>query len=312
MSRSLQRLPISITTWEWTDMNFSTQALEFFKTLAVRMQGRPNFSFDLKCVIGTMSGLVAATKFLLPHNGEVGIDVLDQKTFDLVRMPYPHIVFEYTAAPDAIEGNISSTRRLAFLAEFEKDNRRGIFVQSMYETAGIWVIVPIGVFVPYEAEVVVMENNIPRIAADTIITMPGTFYEAMVGSGKTEQQLLAGFVADSQEELFASLKALACLNARNVKEVSIPAPEKLNKKRVKNSKYPFFEYKTLNIFLGETAINIRPKDRSAIATKLFRQQARLHTVRGHFKRKKNGIFWWSSFIRGSAKAGEIKKDYKLE
>lgn len=293
-------------------MNFSTHALEFFKTLAEKMAGRRNFEFDLKCVIGTMSGLVVATKFLLPHNGEVGIDVLDQKTFDLVRMPYKNVVFEYAASPDALEGNISSTRRIAFLAEFEKDGRQGIFMQSMYESKGIWVIVPIAVFVPYGAEVVLVENNIPRIAADTIITMPGTFYEAMVNSGMTEQQLLANFVADSQEELFASLKALACLNARNVKEVSIPSPDKLNKKRVKSHRYPFFEYRTLNIFLGETAINIRPKDRSAIATKLFRQQSRLHTVRGHFKRKKNGIFWWSSFIRGSAKAGQIKKDYKLD
>lgn len=29
-----------------------------------------------------------------------------------------------------------------------------------------------------------------------------------------------------------------------------------------------------------------------------------HTVRGHFKRKKNGIFWWSPFVRGSGPRAE--------
>lgn len=35
-----------------------------------------------------------------------------------------------------------------------------------------------------------------------------------------------------------------------------------------------------------------------------RQGVSAHTVRGHFKQKKNGIFWWSPFVRGSGPRAE--------
>lgn len=38
---------------------------------------------------------------------------------------------------------------------------------------------------------------------------------------------------------------------------------------------------------------------------------RLHTVRGHFKIRKTGIFWWSDFWRGDAKSGEVTKSYEV-
>lgn len=39
---------------------------------------------------------------------------------------------------------------------------------------------------------------------------------------------------------------------------------------------------------------------------------RLHFVRGHFKRRKNGLFWWSPFIRGDKSLGFVAKDYVVQ
>jgi len=36
---------------------------------------------------------------------------------------------------------------------------------------------------------------------------------------------------------------------------------------------------------------------------------RLHLVRGHFKRRKTGTFWWSAFARGDANVGVVDKTY---
>jgi hypothetical protein len=33
-----------------------------------------------------------------------------------------------------------------------------------------------------------------------------------------------------------------------------------------------------------------------------RQAARLHLVRGHFKIRKSGVYWWSPFARGQGTA----------
>jgi len=35
-----------------------------------------------------------------------------------------------------------------------------------------------------------------------------------------------------------------------------------------------------------------------------REDISAHYVRGHFKQRKSGIYWWNSFIRGT---GEVKK-----
>jgi hypothetical protein len=40
-------------------------------------------------------------------------------------------------------------------------------------------------------------------------------------------------------------------------------------------------------------------------------QLRAHFVRGHFKVRKTGIFWWSAYQRGDPKLGFVHKDYKL-
>lgn len=44
-------------------------------------------------------------------------------------------------------------------------------------------------------------------------------------------------------------------------------------------------------------------------------ESRVHMVRGHFKHKKNGCFWWNAFIRNKKTANEesvTQKDYRLK
>jgi len=40
-------------------------------------------------------------------------------------------------------------------------------------------------------------------------------------------------------------------------------------------------------------------------------QQRLHAVRGHWKIRKTGVYWWNDFMRGDAARGTITKDYTV-
>lgn len=79
---------------------------------------------------------------------------------------------------------------------------------------------------------------------------------------------------------------------------------------------PKYTYKVLDIYrdLGEI------KDLETVTTFLRvspsgHSNRRAHLVRGHFKRKKNGLFWWNPFMRArdsATRAGVVLKDYNLK
>ncbi|MFA7166295.1 MAG: hypothetical protein WC124_10730 [Desulfoplanes sp.] len=115
-------------------------------------------------------------------------------------------------------------------------------------------------------------------------------------------------------ELIVVEDILKLFTCKNITTKTTPAPEKLNKKRIKKGKLPIFEYKTLHITLpGKTKKNGL---RKSIGT-----TQRLHMCRGHFKEytedaplfgRITGRFWWQPAVRGDKSKGEIKKDYTVK
>jgi hypothetical protein len=41
------------------------------------------------------------------------------------------------------------------------------------------------------------------------------------------------------------------------------------------------------------------------------RELRAHFVRGHFKARKSGVFWWSPHARGDLSRGMVAKDYEV-
>ena len=98
--------------------------------------------------------------------------------------------------------------------------------------------------------------------------------------------------------------SLALLNARNVAATERPAIEKLNKARARAGKKPLFSYEVLKI---------RPTHAGAGGTRKERDgETRAHFVRGHFKHRRTGLFWWGPHMRGDLAIGFVSKDYRLE
>lgn len=103
------------------------------------------------------------------------------------------------------------------------------------------------------------------------------------------------------------IKLIAILNCKNlffditVEKVS----ETVNRKRAKKGKQPLYEHRVLDIDFckqGPGRSGLVGGSGSAM---------RAHLVRGHFKQRKTGLFWWSPFARGNANHGIVNKEYSL-
>lgn len=118
-----------------------------------------------------------------------------------------------------------------------------------------------------------------------------------------------GALDEIQGAPYFVMAAVALMNSRNLVET---APEKapdelarLNAKRRKRGAPPLYSFSTVKISLSkiERARGRRPAAQS--------QDIRAHLVRGHFKVRKSGIFWWSPHLRGDPRAGFADKDYSV-
>lgn len=111
---------------------------------------------------------------------------------------------------------------------------------------------------------------------------------------------------DWMGEIWFWLAALAMLNAKNGATSEYrPAPEALNRSRAKAGKPPLVDYHQLTLRVG-------PRDRAEAREGHPHGGMRAHIVRGHFKVRKTGIYWWRPFNRGDASAGFAGKTYKVK
>jgi hypothetical protein len=111
---------------------------------------------------------------------------------------------------------------------------------------------------------------------------------------------------DWQGEPWFWLAAFALINARNgVASTYRPTPPKLNKARLKAGKAPLADYHQLTL---------RGRHSASQGSGIGQSDAhmRAHTVRGHFKVRKTGIYWWRPFMRGDVAEGFARKDYKVK
>lgn len=101
---------------------------------------------------------------------------------------------------------------------------------------------------------------------------------------------------------------LALLNSRNCTALQSidaqPVPKSLRKRL--SSQKELYSHRILKLDLNKAQLS------RAKANGLSSDEARAHLVRGHFKVRKTGIFWWSPFVRGNSRKGIVTKDYLFE
>jgi hypothetical protein len=92
------------------------------------------------------------------------------------------------------------------------------------------------------------------------------------------------------------------LNSRNLTAAETrPIAPRLNHARAKSGKTPLLDYTHIRISLSH-ALAARAGEAAD-----SRNPTRLHLVRGHFKVRRTGIYWWSPFTRGNPAFGSVQQ-----
>ena len=141
--------------------------------------------------------------------------------------------------------------------------------------------------------------------------MPDYGMPLPIGVHPNEYQKFYTAIADLSRSDWAGepsylLAIIGLLNARNTVETQAVDYGKLNRSRTRRGRAPLFEHKVLKI--------------------AHRQQQRIygvgghggdyapmrgHFVRGHFKTRSTGIYFWHPHARGSFERGVIEKTYEM-
>jgi hypothetical protein len=99
---------------------------------------------------------------------------------------------------------------------------------------------------------------------------------------------------------------LELLQSRNATEISpLVDLSQLNRQRARQDKPLLFSYHLLSIPQRYKQFHL------SIAAADDPVRLRAHFVRGHFKVRKTGVFFWSAYQRGNPTLGFVHKDYAL-
>lgn len=110
---------------------------------------------------------------------------------------------------------------------------------------------------------------------------------------------------DSSDELNALFQLLTVINCKNIEMVESPAPEKLNKKRARTNKTPFYAYKTLVVRMNKKVCDTTKK-----VVNSERAKIREHLRSGHPRTLANGNRIWIPSTTVNAGVGKsLDKDY---
>ena len=135
--------------------------------------------------------------------------------------------------------------------------------------------------------------------------------KAALSSGDLLDSFLKNIVTDSWEkdiegEPPMAETIIAMMNSRNqpIEHRAVDLAG-LNKARAKRGRALFLPYRTTHLRLSQA------QGRAFRAGLLSREDAGLHSVRGHFKVRKTGIYWWSPFYRGDPTRPLHRQEYEV-
>jgi hypothetical protein len=131
--------------------------------------------------------------------------------------------------------------------------------------------------------------------------------EYMIAKAQQRGEIDA-LVKDLEDELGPVMGMLIMLNSKNcVETAKIEIPHRLNQARKKQGKPEFVTYSTVNLKLSKSQSRVMDARGYDPVTR------RRHFVRGHFKIRKTGVFYWTCHMAGSEEAGHvIHKKYEVK
>jgi hypothetical protein len=110
------------------------------------------------------------------------------------------------------------------------------------------------------------------------------------------EQLSRSWCRDIEGEYTFATSFMIMLNAKGATVQERDDFSRLNQRRVRNGKVLLREFAVTRLNLSKVKAN------RGLSVGGSREMSRRHLVRGHFKVRKSGIYWWSPFVRGGGDA----------
>lgn len=303
-------------------LNYKTKILEDLIDFSVLLEKR-NMDEDLKSVALLMSLLQTAFVFSLPTNGLLFEADAQRYNPQHLRLPYASILLEYPVAMRDADGTPFNPS--AVLCYDLKDIVRDI--EEIRETIGIvrfiyvpeirrWSISAFGALNSMETLSEDELGNVRMLDTDTpkknvmpfvmgaLNLMPQMKARA-IATGTTELDFYQSMIGQLGHEAHILAQLLCALECKNVAVENVAAPEKLNKKRLKNGKFPLYDYHVLTLDAQPHEVHVTGQPRGAAGPR------RTHLRRGHIRHLTTHNIWVNSHIVHGQKPGFTEKDYRV-
>ena len=250
--------------------------------------------------------LVRSKSFKMPNLAEL-------------RMPYPHTVIEYPLTEDirklrhngTINGIVEITRIGAYIQEINEgvftclpywefiDGRiQHSFLMFLFGMNALGAL-KVSLSSRVNGEDAIDCNIVPCtsfIVAAEKAGVPPERFKQLFAAPETQQHIMEA-ATEIPCLMFASYLLLSCKSGVGRTKVPARIPPKNMKLGGKKQKaYSASAYTLLHLEEIESATTEGVVSR--------RSDISAHYVRGHFKQRKSGIYWWNSFVRGN---GEPRK-----
>jgi hypothetical protein len=254
-----------------------------------------------------------ATDFALAADGLVDNFEELERIAPFCRLPYPVCWFEFAQAdrhhwrdaPLHYPGLQGSPHRVGFLTEAIGGDLAHWRTYLCWSLKNALPDGPSGNVSPICA----MYNTNNPIITDLgdCVEFDGAPFELGLPDDLVETYINTLGRSDWAGEVRYLISILGLLNARNVAVTETVQYAKLNKQRVSKGKHPLASH---------TLLKIRATHKPSLVNHHYKEterssEIRAHFVRGHFKTRRSGIFWWGPHMRGQAKYGSVVKDYEI-
>ncbi len=313
-------------------LNYCSQAYEVLTVIGDTpwMEGTEQDAIEIsQSVLDTQVLLNKAEKFILPEWGKIFNDEEWKLVDDIryaTRLPFPVVAVEFPCtytmgtAHLIAKKELASTKRIGLAVETEAldalcPNSLGpicrkvnpadgfwVFAVSWSDDAGVWTPPPSAMFLPRSGN-----SDLPNLDQDNGIALMPLGKSAYSYYPENERKRRAA--TDVADEAFAVMHLLVALALDKGRHTTLPAPEKLNKKRAKRKKPPMYEYKVLDIVAD---VMHPPKEVTHGREGHHHASPRMHTRRGHVRKLASGkVTWVRNAIVGKPRRGEVIKQYAV-
>lgn len=301
-----------------TARNYAAQAESFCNT-AINNLTVNGYKEESKLYLDIKNFIKASVHFAVPDGGLFLDDKLKGIKNDVWRLPYDLITIEYfvkeEVGNDWLNPNIN--KRLIIAAQ---QNDRVVVMAMFYDKSNdAWMASTAGAEIPKrwwdETDVDLKLSNLDeirkgvkiddiRFAIKPVVLQPNMFQKVAQQIGKTKAMQL--ITHDIHSECRVVLELCEALSCKNVYTESLEViDERVNEKRIKAGKVPFYETKIL-------IVDSKPKEIDTTWKGGTHASPKQHLRRGHIRRYSWGNIWINNTIVGKSSNGKIDKSYTVK